>query len=195
MNTLSNERLKEIVEYHPGGNNHAVRVEWMAMARELLAFREAAKEPVAWRCNSTGPNSHVVTLSKSVADSWNDKGIESIPLYAAPPLPVAPDELTKAKLNEIWDERLDKGERFNDSFREGYEYCRALVLNHSEDTLDMVNSPVIPDGWALVPIELTREMQSAWECAPNCNGDDEDENMCNAYRAMIAAAPKPSSET
>ncbi|RAP72988.1 hypothetical protein [Candidatus Erwinia dacicola] len=52
-----------------------------------------------------------------------------------------------------------------------------------------VNSPVIPEGWKIVPTELTRGMQNAWDSAPNCNGDYEDENMRNAYRALIASAP------
>ncbi|WP_414456276.1 hypothetical protein [Enterobacter quasiroggenkampii] len=49
------------------------------------------------------------------------------------------------------------------------------------------NSPVIPDGWKLVPIELTQDMRAAWDSAPNT--DDDDYNMQAAYRAMIAAAP------
>lgn len=144
MNNLSNglvptERLQKIASWREKyGNNHNVMIpaeEAELLARELLAYREAAKEPVAWRCNSTGPNSHFVTLSKVVADSWNYKGIKSIPLYAAPPLPA-------------------------------------------------VNSPVIPDGWALVPIEATPEMLNAsWiHHSIHCP---------SAWRTMIAAAPKP----
>ncbi|EKN3982640.1 hypothetical protein NUF81_004467 [Yersinia enterocolitica] len=52
-----------------------------------------------------------------------------------------------------------------------------------------LNSPEIPDGWKLVPIEITKTMRDAWDSAPNCHEDD-DVNMCNAYRAMIAAAPE-----
>lgn len=46
-----------------------------------------------------------------------------------------------------------------------------------------------PDGYKLVPTELTKAMRDAWDSAPNGNEDD-DVNMCNAYRAMIAAAPE-----
>jgi hypothetical protein len=45
----------------------------------------------------------------------------------------------------------------------------------------------VPDGWQLVPTELTDVMRDAWDSAPN--GEDNDLNMQNAYRAMIAAAP------
>ncbi|WP_246107222.1 hypothetical protein [Yersinia kristensenii] len=46
-----------------------------------------------------------------------------------------------------------------------------------------------PDGYKLVPTEITKAMRDAWDGAPNCHEDD-DVNMCNAYRAMIAAAPE-----
>ncbi|MGM7903172.1 hypothetical protein [Yersinia enterocolitica] len=46
-----------------------------------------------------------------------------------------------------------------------------------------------PDGYKLVPTEITKAMRDAWDSAPNGHEDD-DVNMCNAYRAMIAAAPE-----
>lgn len=56
------------------------------------------------------------------------------------------------------------------------------------------NSPVIPEGYVMVPKELTPEMRDAWDSAPNSSTDD-DVNMCNAYRAMLAAATQlPGSE-
>ncbi len=50
------------------------------------------------------------------------------------------------------------------------------------------NSPVISDGWVMVPVELTQDMREAWDSAPNT--DDDDYNMQAAYRAMIVAAPQ-----
>ncbi|EEM1821290.1 DUF551 domain-containing protein, partial [Salmonella enterica subsp. enterica] len=56
------------------------------------------------------------------------------------------------------------------------------------------NSPVIPDGYALVPVEPTDEMT---EAAMNCEDVlfNSDESFCvqfgNIYEAMLAAAPKP----
>lgn len=46
---------------------------------------------------------------------------------------------------------------------------------------------VAPPGYVMVPKELTPEMRDAWDSAPNSSTDD-DVNMCNAYRAMLAAA-------
>ena len=62
---------------------------------------------------------------------------------------------------------------------------------HTDDTLyvraDVVagNSPVIPDGWVLVPVEPTQAMMNAWlsEVA-NWRGH------AAGYMAMIAAAPQ-----
>lgn len=51
---------------------------------------------------------------------------------------------------------------------------------------------VVPDGWKLVPVELSIEMRKAWDTAPD--NEDDDVSMRNAYRAMIAAAPTPDSE-
>lgn len=56
------------------------------------------------------------------------------------------------------------------------------------------NSPVTPDGYALVPVEPTDEMIAA---AMNCEDVlfNSDESFCvrfgNIYEAMLAAAPKP----
>lgn len=56
------------------------------------------------------------------------------------------------------------------------------------------NSPVIPDGYALVPVEPTDEMIAA---AMNCEDVlfNSDESFCvqfgNIYEAMLAAAPQP----
>ena len=51
----------------------------------------------------------------------------------------------------------------------------------------------VPDGWQLVPVELTQEMSDAWDCAPN--GEDDGENMRAGYRAMLAATQKPEGQS
>ena len=87
MNNLSNERLKEIVGYQPGGENYATRAEWMEMARELLAYREAAGKPVGYTWNR-GVSCEIVA-----ADLY-DNCPAGIDLYAASQIPVSPDEPT-----------------------------------------------------------------------------------------------------
>ncbi|MEB6632759.1 hypothetical protein [Kluyvera cryocrescens] len=54
--------------------------------------------------------------------------------------------------------------------------------------IPLYTAQAIPDGWALVPVELTQDMRAAWDSAPNT--DDDDHDMQAAYRAMIAAAPQ-----
>lgn len=56
-----------------------------------------------------------------------------------------------------------------------------------------LNSPEMLEGWKLVPIEITKAMRDAWDSAPNGHEDD-DVNMCNAYRDMLAAAPEPQTQ-
>lgn len=62
---------------------------------------------------------------------------------------------------------------------------------HKDDTLyvraDVVtgNSPVIPDGWVVVPVEPTEEMNKAGWTAMN-----EHDAINPTYRAMLAAAPQ-----
>lgn len=60
-------------------------------------------------------------------------------------------------------------------------------INAERDTL---NSPVIPDGWKLVPIEPTAEMAQA---ARDCH-EGESFLPYSIYRAMLAAAPAQESE-
>lgn len=69
-------------------------------------------------------------------------------------------------------------------------------LNVPEKLIEAVNAcraamlaQPVSRVYKLVPVELTPEMQAAWDGAPN-NSDDDTVNMMNAYRAMIAAAPE-----
>lgn len=48
--------------------------------------------------------------------------------------------------------------------------------------------PASPEGWKLVPCEITPAMRDAWDAAPF--SEDLDEEIQGAYRAMIAASPQ-----
>ncbi|EKN5065703.1 hypothetical protein EFV59_22085 [Yersinia enterocolitica] len=82
----------------------------------------------------------------------------------------------------VWDD-CDKG------FYVQYDPTRRRIVY----TTPQLNSPEMLEGWKLVPIEITKAMRDAWDSAPNGHEDD-DVNMCNAYRAMIAAAPEPQTQ-
>ncbi|BEL74392.1 hypothetical protein [Serratia marcescens] len=61
--------------------------------------------------------------------------------------------------------------------------CRAAMLAQPVSSSYRLNSPVIPDGWKLVPVEPTEEMLRA---AYRESGV----YSAKAYRAMLAAAPE-----
>lgn len=104
MNNLSNglvptERLQKIASWREKyGNNHNVMIpaeEAELLARELLAYREAQGNVVAWRNKTTGWCGTVVVQGANPAD----KGYE--PLYTAPQLPAAPDEMTHEMMRAV----------------------------------------------------------------------------------------------
>lgn len=75
----------------------------------------------------------------------------------------------------------------------GSHYLPLIVSLSAYNTTPHLNSPEIPEGWKLVPTEITKAMRDAWDSAPNGHEDD-DVNMCNAYRDMLAAAPEPQTQ-
>ncbi|EDX6844665.1 hypothetical protein C0V48_003334, partial [Salmonella enterica] len=58
------------------------------------------------------------------------------------------------------------------------------------------NSPVIPDGYTLVPVEPTDEMIVAAMDSDDVTYNESDDTVfyvhhCEIYKAMLAAAPQP----
>ena len=128
------------------------------------------------------------------ADVWpaSGAGSDDVLLYAAPQLPQpavlsVPDEIPKLK-DGMGFKYVKDGVRYSLNYANGWNACRAAMLhagNHTEQHLDMVNSPVIPDGWQLVPKEPTEAMNKAGWAAIN-----EHDAINPTYRAMLAAAPQ-----
>lgn len=165
MSSLSNERLKEIVEYHPGCENYATRIEWMAMARELLAYREAQGKAVMWW---TGPEP---TWTGEIESTHaHETGSHQIPLYAAPQLPAIPDEITPD------DEQI-------------------MAIEGVTPPLDTGNSPVIPDGceWKIDEQDYfwSTSCGHTWVFS-YVNIEENGVNYCqHCGKHVLAAAPKP----
>lgn len=94
----------------------------------------------------------------------------------------------------------DAGNRYFGTVTEVSELYTAkngyiLLVQDAKPNFDVNgNTPVTPDGYALVPVEPTDEMIAA---AMNCEDVlfNSDESFCvqfgNIYEAMLAAAPKP----
>lgn len=86
---------------------------------------------------------------------------DAVPLYAAPPAPVVPEELLSAM-----EEVLRISDRNHEAWhkaRNGIAACRAAMLQAG-------NSPVTPDGYVLVPKEMTPEMMRAVQIKSELGG-------------------------
>ena len=145
-----------------------------SIARELQQYRAAA-EPVCPKCGGTG-----------MADSggfqpWGEPIFIECDCHAAPQLPlpaVVPDAI---EIDDDFDSAFEHGKAV------GWNAYRAAMLqggNHTEQNLDMVNSPVIPDGWQLVPIDPTKDMLRAGQSVVGFWL-----NTVHCYSKMLAAAP------
>lgn len=176
----------------------------VAMAAEIKQYRAAA-EPVAfrWRWKDDGMNKPGEWIYH---DMMHFEAINRQPtrecqlVYAAPQVtsvPAVPDGLTIAReiIKEAW--RLIPQ---SDSVQSAaWHTAASIFLNDStaapavqaeqlSGNTEQVSQPyTLPDGYALVPVELTPDMRAAWDSAPYT--DDDDHDMRGAYRAMIAAAP------
>ncbi|WP_371417645.1 hypothetical protein [Escherichia coli] len=119
-----------------------------------------------------------------------DNGI--IEVYAAPPIPVVPEE--KPMPNPLKMYAVDAVSAIAEVI--GWNACRAAMLqgkseqpqNAQQNIPENIpggNSPVTPDGWVMVPKEPTQAMIKAWlsEIA-NFRGH------AAGYRAAIEAAPQ-----
>ena len=86
MDKLTTERLEELRDHYLGMVNKDVG---NALTR-LLAYEQAAKNPVAWRVSSFA-GLPTVTFYEDVKDSMIANGQNPVPLYAAPVLPKQPN--------------------------------------------------------------------------------------------------------
>lgn len=149
----------------------------------------ASADPVAWLWSHRKHPSEVTLVrpeDDERADGAHWSGWSCQALYAAPPAPVAvPDE------SAIFEAAIDicrKSDAIDEhawnrgvlAVMSAFRACRAAMLQGADG-----NSPVIPDGWVMLPAEPTQAMMNAWlsEVA-NWRGH------AAGYRAMIAAAPQ-----
>ncbi len=104
--------------------------------------------------------------------------------FATPPAPAVPDEISSAirHLNDT----LVACNRFNycaDAVKRVENACRAAMLAQPVSQRYTLNSPVIPDGWKLVPIDATRAMIDAAQMV-------EEDGYDAMHKAMLTAAPE-----
>ncbi|MDV2903102.1 DUF551 domain-containing protein [Phytobacter diazotrophicus] len=166
--------------------------EILSMARALLAAHE--QEPVAWQWQNHG-QWHVTNDEERARDlAWD--GVDVLPLYTnpAPSIPAVPDEME------------DNGNPHDEediAYVGGWNACRAAMLNHfgdsddmvlippnsmgyqSEHVLDMVNSPVIPNGWRKWIGDVIEYLKNGLET----DGELETEGSIEAKLLLSAAPP------
>ncbi|MFV8867551.1 hypothetical protein [Serratia fonticola] len=103
-------------------------------------------------------------------------------LYAAPPAPALPGELLDAMAEVI---RIsDRDHEAWSRAKAAISACRAAMLQPVSQGYTL-NSPVIPDGWKLVPNEPTTKQRAAGHRAMEGGID----KVTLAYRAMVEVAP------
>ncbi|OOK79653.1 hypothetical protein GY25_02300 [Pedobacter himalayensis] len=202
--------LEEECDAMPGAVNEDAA---KALAAMKIALASLEAEPVAWtdadelRDVKNGGSGYLFDIGGE-ANKFADPR-RQVMLYTIPPAPVSvPDELTR----EEYKRRFMEEDNFDDTFRGGWNACRAAMLQGADGNAPAHfrsrpaqsslspaqggNSPVIPDGWVMVPIEPTAEMISSGIAAHFERSQTQIHDrpapgpMECAYVAMLAAAPQ-----
>ena len=150
---------------------------------------------MAWLLSGGGAKNHV---SFNGSNAYADPLREVTPLYAAQQVTSVPEQVPeslKDRLLTICDLVEDSDEYCQDI----WNACRAAMLQAG-------NSPVIPGGWVMVPVEPTEDMiiqgfesepdesfseEKDWltyEAMSGCQQAAHRAKLC--WAAMIAAAPQ-----
>lgn len=147
MTTITKERLLTIKQwretYGPGSNVVLPAEEAEELARIALASLEA--EPVAYIFKHPAGK-----LFWALTDESNKEQSDVIPVYAAPPVPVVPEE--KPMPNPLKMYAVDAVAAIAEV--RGWNSCRDAMLHGAEPVSQTYklnelsgNSPVTPDGW------------------------------------------------
>lgn len=201
MSTITKERIELFIKSPL--DNGLTSGEQMELARIALASLEA--KPIgAFHI----AEQQVDGTSDYLKDGeWPiDNGI--IEVYAAPPVPVVPAALPENDDEDGHDiDYLDPSEVYALGRTAGWNACRAAMLqgkseqpqNAQQNISENIpggNSPVTPDGWVMVPKELTPEMMRAVQIRSELGGYATS-NLSGAYNMFsefwnvaVSAAPK-----
>ena len=201
--TITDERITSVIERL---EHYACNLKWTDVRgaqdlltaadglRELQERRKADSEPVAGearfkeeRPRWTPCTAEHVSMVMANPEDWPNYEVRY--LYAAPqPAPVVPDAATaiRACLSEFPESARDIVEECADIAENA---CRAAMLQAEPVTTanKLGNSPVIPDGWKLVPVEPNGDMLAA---AQDAYGET-DGDIASTLRAAMLAAAQP----
>ncbi|MCM6990327.1 hypothetical protein M8O26_16905 [Enterobacter hormaechei] len=170
MSNIDKQAVQAVADLKAGYTlGHADVAILNELARIALASLEA--EPVAWLLSGGGAKNHV---SFDSGNAYADPLREVTPLYTAHPAPVSVP--AAMEMDDDFDSAFEHGKAV------GWNAYRAAMLQ-SFGNSEQLNSPVIPDGWVLVPIEPTEDMiVNGFESEPDYSFSDERE--WEAYDAM-----------
>ncbi|EMO4515423.1 hypothetical protein RCG74_004464 [Enterobacter roggenkampii] len=100
-----------------------------------------------------------------------------VAVYTAPPAPVSVP--AAMEMDDDFDSAFEHGKAV------GWNAYRAAMLQ-SFGNSEQLNSPVIQDGWVMVPVEPTMEMLDEFDSIIDYGAEDSKE----AWSRLIAAAPQ-----
>ncbi|MCK7102486.1 hypothetical protein L8P39_08095 [Enterobacter cloacae] len=167
--------------------------------RIALASLEA--EPVAWLYSASFERGHV-------EGELTDAPGCDMPVYAAPPAPVSvPNEdLLHMAASAIEDLLSNKDRSGAGVWADVPAKLRRAAMLQSYGNSEQLNSPVVPDGYVLVPVEPTEDMvvngfesepdesfsaEKEWEAYNAMSGCQQAAHRARlCWSAMIASRPK-----
>ena len=203
MSTITKERIELFIKSPL--DNGLTRGEQMELARIALASLEA--EPIGEVSEKRLGLVMDGTVDLGGKSTYRiikgEKAMKLLPLgtkfYTAPPVPVVPEE--KPMPNPLKMYAVDAVAAIAEV--RGWNSCRAAMLHGAEPVSQTYklnelsgNSPGTPDGWVMVPKELTPEMMRAVQIRSELGGYATS-NLSGAYNMFsefwnvaVSAAPK-----
>ncbi|HCQ8451285.1 TPA: hypothetical protein OME04_000566 [Klebsiella oxytoca] len=179
---MTSKLTKERIEWlHYAATGLAANGTEMAMSpQDVIALTECClaamdSEPVVF---TDERNLHHIVMGRETSLIWGKQNQEAgdVPLYRHAQQPVVPPM-------QHWEELC----REHPDMSIGDAIIRAAWWNHCRAAmLQAGNSPVIPDGYVMVPKEMTDEIGEAIAMQANCCGGI----ALDIYDAMLAAAPQ-----
>ncbi|EHJ5506230.1 DUF551 domain-containing protein [Escherichia coli] len=170
MSAITKERIKLFIK-NPL-DNVLTRGEQMELARIALASLEA--EPIAYIFKHPAGK-----LFWALTDESNKDQSDVIPVYAAPPVPVVPEE--KPMPNPLKMYAVDAVAAIAEV--RGWNSCRAAMLHGAEPVSQTYklnelsgNSPGTPDSWISCSDRMPNDKQYVW-----CWGKSYGWTECNTF--------------
>ncbi|MGR7184856.1 hypothetical protein ACU62I_24620 [Klebsiella aerogenes] len=176
--TITREQVIALIAEHSYDSALVDELEYLLAAMD--------SEPVAWTdeeelrdANESG-SGYLFGIERD-ANKFADPRRQIMLYRHAQPAPVVPEEMTPQQASRSYGGEVR-------GYRDGWNACRAAMLQAEPVTTanKLGNSPVIPDGWKLVPVEPNGDMLAA---AQDAYGETEGD-IASTLRAAIAAAPQ-----